>query len=244
MSGDGDDPSVTAVLTVKDPNPSYLAWTMDRLAEQNKPPDEVIVVDASEPPVEVDHSELNTRVVREPGLGIGDARQLGVENANTDYVMEMDADAILIRDDYTERAIEELSRPEVSGAGGVLLPMTEKPTAKMVASLDRLNPSDLGTHYLMYPRANCITDGGDQCYPVPNRGEDRTVRQTLRQFGEISRMRDQPVMKDVPTTRQQKGLKTIGASVAAGVFTSIATSAIKSAFGRVKDQTVASLNEE
>lgn len=243
MPSSGGPPRVSAVLSLRDPNPAHLAWTLDSLAEQTRPPDEVIAVDASPEPVDVNHEELNTKVYNQPDMGIGDAREFGLEKASGEYIVEMDEDAILVADNYIQRGMEELSRDRVAGAGGVLLPLTEKPTAKLVAALDRVNPSDLGTHYLIYPRALCMAGGEEGCYPVPGRGEDRTVRERLRQFGDISRMHDQPVMKDVPTTRQENGLKTIGASILAGVATSFATSLIRDALADVQEGALAELEE-
>lgn len=243
MSRSGDSPTVSAVLSLRNPNPAHLAWTLDSLAEQTHPPDEVIAVDASPEPVDVNHERLETKVYNQPDMGIGDAREFGLEKASGEYIVEMDEDAILVNDNYIQRGLEELSRDGVAGAGGVLLPLTEKPTAKLVAALDRVNPSDLGTHYLMYPRALCMAGGEDGCYPVPGRGEDRTVRERLRQFGDISRMHDQPVMKDVPTTRQESGLRTIGASIAAGVATSIVTSWVREALSDASEGVLAGLEE-
>lgn len=243
MSSADGRPEVSAVLTVRNPNPSHLAWTLDSLAEQTVPPDEVVAVDASPEPVYIGHDSLNTKTFSRPDMGIGDAREFGLEKASGDYIVEMDEDAVLVEENYIQRGLEELSRDGVSGAGGVLLPLTEKPTAKMVAALDRVNPSDLGTHYLMYPRALCLSGGSEGCYPVPGRGEDRTVRERLRQFGDISRMYDQPVMKDVPTTRQENGLKTIAASIAAGVATSFATSLIRRGLTDAKDEAVEALEQ-
>lgn len=226
-----DDGRVTAVIPVKDPDRHWLAWTLDSLNKQTEPVKEAIIVDSSEAPVSVSVDGLSTWVMHRPGTGIGEARRFGVRAASTEYVIEMDEDAVLLRDDYLARAIAELQKDDVAAAGGVVFPIRGNTVGKAISLADRFNPSDLGTHYLVY-RTMQKRDG--DLYPVRHRGEDITVREELRDSGQISRMTDQGVLKDLPTDRQQMGtdgLFTILSGAAAGVFASVVEDKLGEAVG-------------
>lgn len=219
-------PTVSAVMVVRDPDPKHMAWSLSRLPEQNYPVEEVIVVDSSEEPVEAEVEEIPTRVIHAPDMGIGDARQKGIQVASGDFILEMDEDAVLVRDDYIASAILRGSQSGSAAAGGVVLPIRGNLEGHGIALLDRLNPTTLGTHNMVFPRRLCVEDGTDQCYLLPNRGEDRTLRKHLAHHGRIERMHDQAVLKDLPTTRQETArnlLSTIVVGAVAGTVSSIVT---------------------
>lgn len=220
-----DDGRVTAVIPVKDPNPRRLAQTLDRLNQQTVPVKEAIVVDSSERPVDVYVDGMPTWVMHAPNAGIAEAREMGMSAVGTEYVVEMDEDAAFLSDKYLERAIEELQDEDVSAAGGVVFPARGNTYGKMIAFADRFNPSDLGTHYLVYP-ANRKLDS--ELYPMDHRGEDLTVRSELRREGRIERMTDQAALKDLPTTRQ-KGLRDTVVTAIVGAVAGAAVSAAEAA---------------
>lgn len=227
-------PTVSAVITTHNPDPEFLVRTLDGLADQDYPIEEVVIADSSDPPVTAKVDGIPTRIVRPPARGIATGRREALTNASSDYVLELDEDAVLLKPDYVSRAVEILeSKQGASAAGGVVLPMRDNREGHAIALLDRYNPSDLGTHNMVFPRAACEGGEGDICYPMGHRGEDVTLRDRLRQFGRIERMDDQPILKDLPTTRQRAGRNTVLWSLLGGVLSSVATSIITPLVKRV-----------
>jgi glycosyltransferase involved in cell wall biosynthesis len=222
-------PRVSAVVRTKDPDVKHLTWTLDSLADQDYPNKEVVIVDASAEPLSATVEGVPTTVLHEPEMGIAEATETGMRAASGEYIMPMDEDTVFISRDYISRAMEELQNPSVSGAGGVVFPIRGNAEGRMIAALDRVNPSSLGTHTILFPRIVCLDENGDLCNPMANRGEDRSLRKQLREYGEIRRMDDQAVLKDLPTTRQKSARNTIVGSILGGVVTSLLTSYITSA---------------
>jgi len=204
------DASVSAVFAIKNPEIETLAWTLDRLAEQTHPPMEAVIVDSSSPPIDAEVDSYPVRVLNRPNMGIGEARREGIRYARGDHVLHMDEDAVLLRDDYIESALASIQSPDVAAAGGVVYPLRETAEGKTIALLDRFNPTTMGTHYLLHPKALC---SGGRCSPVDGRGEDIPHRRQVSRFGRTERMTEQGVLKDLPTTRQRIARDILVASV-------------------------------
>lgn len=237
MSRDRDVPTVSAVMPVHDPSVKHMAWTLDRLEEQDYPIKELIVVDSSDVPVDVEMDQIPTQVIRAPDAGISDARELGIQRATGEYIVELDEDAVMLRDDYISSALRELQRDGVTGSGGVVIPIRGNVEGKAIALADRFNPTDLGTHNLVYPRRLCLEkDNASLCHPMPNRGEDITLRKELRKWGKIRRMNDQGILKDLPTTRQELSRNAILGTILGGVIAGVGSS--------IAERIVAEIQEE
>lgn len=234
--------TVAAVLVVKDPDVEHLVWTLDALSEQDYPIEEVIIVDSSATPLEANVDDIETRIIHAPETGIAAARKLGARESTADYIIDMDEDAVLMRPDYVSQAIELLEHdPRTVAAGGVVLPIRDNREGHAIALADRYNPSALGTHNMVYPRAVCSADAEEMCFPMENRGEDVTIRKRLMDFGEIRRMNDQVVLKDLPTTRQTDARNTVLWTVLGGALTSIATEIVRASINRATGGTLRKL---
>jgi hypothetical protein len=219
---DSDAP-VTPIIPVRNPNPEYLARTLDSVAKQRQPVEEVVVMDSSPAPIDAESDEFPVRTRHVPDAGIGEARRQGMEAANTDLVAHMDEDAVLLDSNYFSRAVEELQDEGVAGVGGTVFPIDGNLFGRGIAFADRFNPSSLGTHHLVHDRRLC---GDGKCVPPGmGRGEDATIRQELQSVGEVRRMDDQAALKDLPTTRQERGGE-IMTAVLTAVVSSVASAAV------------------
>jgi glycosyltransferase involved in cell wall biosynthesis len=220
MSDEQGNGGVSVIIPTKEPNEEWLMWTLRSLEEQTVPPLEVIVVDGSDPPLRVDSTgALNVRTYHRAGLGIGAARRFGAEQAAGPHLMHTDEDAVLLREDYIERAMEHLSSEGVVGVGGVVFPIQSNPSGHLVTAFDRMSPSPLSTHHILHPKYLC--PDGQACFQVDGRGEDLDIRSHLRQHGEIRRDGDLVALKDMPTNRQKGALQSIGAAAFGGIATAV-----------------------
>lgn len=215
--------AVTVVIPVMDPNAQYLAETINSVSRQDYPVKEVLLVDASQSPVEV-NSDVPVRVLHKPGLGIGASRREGVKEADTKYVAHLDEDAVLLDRDYFSEAVGLIQKPGVSAAGGTVFPIRGNSFGRAIAVLDRLNPSDLGTHYLVHEVQQ--TPGGAGIPVGMGRGEDITIRRQLKQFGQVERMSDKGALKDLPTSRQS-AVRDLLVSTASGALAGVLTSFVQ-----------------
>jgi|APHM01.1.fsa_nt_gi Glycosyltransferases, probably involved in cell wall biogenesis len=214
---------VTPIIPVYDPNPEYLARTLDSIGKQSQPVEEVVIMDSSPVPLDAESDEVPVRVVHVPEAGIGEARRQGMQQASTDLVSHMDEDAVLLDSDYFSRAVGELQDPDVAGVGGTVFPIEGNPFGRGIALADRFNPTSLGTHHLVHDRRLC---GDGKCVrPGMDRGEDATIRQQLQSVGELRRMDDQAALKDLPTTRQERGGE-IMTAVLSAIVSSVASAAV------------------
>jgi len=240
---DGTGPTVAAVIVTRDPNLTHLAWTLSRLADQDYPIEEAIIVDSSEDAIEVEVEGVPTRIVQMAPEGISAARRRGVRESTADIVIQMDEDAVFLRDDYVRRAVEHLADPTVSAVGGVVVPIRGNVNGDIIAGLDRINPSALGTHTLVHERAYCLDEGGDVCFPMADRGEDVSLRERLQQFGTIRRMADQAVLKDLPTNRQSLAQQVVVGTIVGsltGALTGIVRDRLEETGGTVISRLTAS----
>jgi len=197
MAGDG---RVAAVIPVKAPHAGHLAQTIDSVGEQSYDPKEVVVVDSSPTPVSVTSDAVDVTTIQRPDAGIGEARREGMRETDAEYIAHLSEDAVLLRSNYFSEAVGRLDAPDVSAVGGTVFPIRGNRDGRAIALLDRFNPSSLGTHHLVHRKALC--DAGACFYSGQGRGEDRTVRSELRQYGRIERLSNQAAMKDLPTKRQ------------------------------------------
>lgn len=237
--------NASVVIPVVDPDVRALALTLDSVAEQDFPIEEVVIVDGSDEPVEAKVDGIDTKVVQDEGLGQGNARRLGMQSTTGDYIVHLDEDAILLNENYVSEAVSRIeSQPDAAAAGGTVIPLRGNLTGDFIAAADRLNPSTLGTHHLVHPRYICVEDDGMLCFPIDGRGEDITLRNALKKSGGIVRMYNQPAMKDLPTARQEKGINTLVLSLAGGVVSGLITSAVERAVRRYGERALESATAE
>jgi len=191
---------VAAVIPVHNPDQATLARTIDSVGEQDYPETEVVVVDSSPEPLRISSEAVETTTIRRPEAGIGEARREGIDATTAEYIAHMDEDAILLRPDYFSQAVEQLDEPQTAAVGGTVFPLRGNPGGKAIALADKFNPTSLGTHHIVHRAALC--SGASCVFPGQGRGEDRTIRNELQQYGQIKRLTDQAALKDLPTTRQ------------------------------------------
>jgi len=156
--------------------------------------------------------------------------------ASGDYIIDMDEDAVFLRDDYVSTALEKLQDAENAAAGGAVYPIRGNKEGKAIAFADRFNPFDLGTHNLVSPRRLCSGENAEVCFPMDGRGEDLTIRRQVRRRGNIVRMSDQPILKDLPTTRQEDTRNTLLGTIAGGVIAGIGSSIAARIVGIATDE--------
>jgi glycosyltransferase involved in cell wall biosynthesis len=197
MTADG---RIAAVIPVENPHAGHLSQTIDSVGDQSYGPKEVVVVDSSPTPIDVTSAVVDVETIRRPDAGIGEARREGMREADAEYIAHLSEDAVILRTDYFSQAVDRLDQPDVSAVGGTVFPIEGNREGKAVALLDKFNPTSLGTHHLVHRKALCAADA---CFQAgQDRGEDRTLRSELQQYGRIERMGDHAAMKDLPTTRQ------------------------------------------
>jgi len=210
-----DDGRMAAVIPVKDPNAVHLSQTIDSIGDQTYTPKEVIVVDSSATPLAINSDVVNVNTIRRPDAGIGEARREGMREADAEYIAHLSEDAVILRSDYFAEAVDRLDQPDVSAVGGTVFPIRGNREGKAIAVLDKFNPSSLGTHHIIHKKALC--DGSACFHSGQGRGEDRTLRSELRQYGRIERMGDHAAMKDLPTKRQSLARKVIIGSLTGAI---------------------------
>lgn len=120
---------------------------LDSIMTQTRPPDEVIVVDgSSNDQTEEIVRRYPVKVIREPGLGYGYARNLGLANSTGEIVLFIDSDCYAERD-WIERLIGHFKDPNVSGVTGALkLWNTTHDVARFLACVGgRMDPPEKNT---------------------------------------------------------------------------------------------------
>lgn len=116
-------PTVSVVIPTKD-RPDELSRMLETMAAQTVAPLEVIVVDASEPPVEavaIEHSDLPMRYLRHLPPSSAQQRNRGLETVSPDatFVMFVDDD-VLLRPDALERMFAYFAEAPAPVAGAAL----------------------------------------------------------------------------------------------------------------------------
>jgi glycosyltransferase involved in cell wall biosynthesis len=127
-----DPPSgveLSVVIPAHNPEAGHLRRTLAGLAAQTLPAfrwETVLVDNASQPALEMGamaaDAPVNLRLVREPSLGLTEARKRGFAEARGDVLVLVDADNVL-SPDYLDRALLRLrEHPRVGVLGGKSLP--------------------------------------------------------------------------------------------------------------------------
>ena len=128
---------LSCILCTHNPRPAYLVRTLDALRAQTLSTElwELVVVDnASQEPVSgrFDLSQLNVRVIREPRLGLTQARLTGFQNAQYDWLVLVDDDNLLAPD-YLEQSLRIASKyPQLGAFGGRVEGEFEVPPPKWI----------------------------------------------------------------------------------------------------------------
>ncbi len=113
-----DKHRVSVILLTKN-SASTIQKSIESVFHQTRPPDEVVVVDgnSSDDTLEV-VKDYPVKLVTEPGLGFGHARNLGFKNASGDIVFFLDSDCYA-EPNWIENALPHFdSNPEIVGVTG------------------------------------------------------------------------------------------------------------------------------
>ena len=125
---------VSVILLTKNSAPT-VEKSIGSIFQQTRQPDEVVVVDgsSSDGTLEV-VKKYPVKLVTEPGLGFGHARNIGVKNASGDIVFFLDSDCYA-EPNWIGNALPHLdSNPEIAGVTGqTRLWNTESPVARFLA---------------------------------------------------------------------------------------------------------------
>lgn len=129
-----DNHKVSVILLTKN-SASTVQKSIESIFQQTRLPDEVVVVDGNSN----DHTlevvkKYPVKLVTEPGLGFGYARNLGVKNASGNIVFFLDSDCYA-EPDWIEKALPSFdSNPEIVGVTGQThLWNTESAVARFLA---------------------------------------------------------------------------------------------------------------
>jgi glycosyltransferase involved in cell wall biosynthesis len=238
----GSTDSVSAVMVTRNPDPNTMAWTLSRLADQDHPPKEIIIIDSSDTPLRADVEGIPTNVVYSPEDGISAARRRGVQMASGDYVLHVDEDSVYQRDDYISTALERVKQPNVSAAGGVVIPLRKNIDGEAFALAERAIPTPFTTHNLLHRREYLSGEALDLAFPDRDRSEDIPHRRLLKKIGRVERMEDQAVVKDLPTTRQRILEEISLGAIIGGVVTGLVTTSVQRVLNWAADEAEEAVN--
>jgi len=125
---------VSVILLTKN-SAATVQKSIESVFQQTRQPDEVVVVDGNSGDGTLEIvKKYPVRLVSEPGLGFGHARNLGVKNASGDIVFFMDSDCYA-EPDWIEKALPHFdSNPEIAAVTGrTNLWNTESAVARFLA---------------------------------------------------------------------------------------------------------------
>jgi len=112
-----DDYKVSVVLLTKD-SAETVSKTLESIMSQTRKPDEIVVVDGNSKDNTVDIiKQYPIKLVTEPGLGFGHARNLGVKNAEGDIVFFIDSDCYA-DEKWIEKTLPHFLDPNIAGVTG------------------------------------------------------------------------------------------------------------------------------
>jgi glycosyltransferase involved in cell wall biosynthesis len=124
---------VSVVLLTKN-SAKTVRKTLESIFNQTRKPDEVVVVDGNSTDGTLDIvKQYPIKLVTEPGLGFGYARNLGVQNAGGDIIAFIDSDCYA-EPDWIEKTLRHFDNPEIAGVSGpTKLWNTESMVARFLA---------------------------------------------------------------------------------------------------------------
>jgi len=142
MASADEEPKVSVVILTKN-SAQTISRSIESALAQSRPPDEVLIVDGSSVDGTKDIlGKYPVRIVEEPGLGFGHARNVGLNNASGDVIFFLDSDcyAELL---WIDNALKALQDPEISAVTGpTLLWNKESMVARFLAFVrDRVEVS-------------------------------------------------------------------------------------------------------
>ena len=112
-----DAHKVSVVLLTKN-SAATVQRSLDSIFQQTRKPDEVIVVDGNSADGTLDIvRRYPVRLVSEPGLGFGHARNLGIREAKGDIVFFIDSDCYA-DPRWIENALSHFDDPQIAGVTG------------------------------------------------------------------------------------------------------------------------------
>ena len=196
---------VDVIIPVLDPEERQLSLTVDSILSQSTKPNKIIIVDSSRRPYMSDKRLV--KVLHKPGMGGGDARKQGVDNSNSEYVMHIDWDSILVTEDYIERGISHLQKEGVAGAGGVIIPLKNGVIPRTIAEMEKYIDHPLLARNIIHRRE--ILGPHARRVRSDERGEDIDIRRLVMSHGALIKDTGMVSTKDVPTTRQKDAIKTV-----------------------------------
>ena len=124
---------VSVVILTKN-SAATICRSLESALSQSRPPDEVVVVDGSS----VDGTKdilrkYPVKIVEEPGLGFGHARNVGLNNASGDIVFFLDSDCYA-EPLWIQNALKALQNPDITAVTGpTLLWNKESTVARFLA---------------------------------------------------------------------------------------------------------------
>jgi len=125
---------VSVILLTKNSSET-VQKSIESIFQQTRQPDEVVVVDGNSNDATLDIvKKYPVKLISEPGLGFGHARNLGVQNASGDILFFTDSDCYA-EADWIEKTLPHFdSNPEVAGVTGrTSLWNTESAIARFLA---------------------------------------------------------------------------------------------------------------
>lgn len=108
----------TSVVLLTKNSATTVKKTLESIINQTQKPDEIVVVDGNSKDDTQDIvKQYPIKLITEPGLGFGHARNLGVKNAEGDIIFFIDSDCYA-DDKWIEKVLPHFSDPNIAGVTG------------------------------------------------------------------------------------------------------------------------------
>ena len=186
-----EQPVVSVVILTKNSSLT-LKKCLESVFNQKRNPDEVIVVDGSSKDDTLNIAKgYAVKIVEEPGLGFGHARNLGVKEAKGDLIFFIDSDCYA-EPQWIESALPHFRNAEIAGVTGpTYLWNTNDGVARFIAFIGgrmnmpttEHNVKTVPTMNLALRRQIILDVGGFD--PNLNRGEDTDITYKITRYNEI-----------------------------------------------------------